>query len=258
MPPADTRTPTHGVPASIRQREDVNRVAARGGVDLGAERGRDDSEDAEAGRDGDALLAVHRVGDRVAVRRVAEAALPQDSRPTPASAAAGQCLPYRRCLRPDPRAGRSSSCRPGRAGRRPRHLFRPRVQRQRRVRIERVVRRRHPAAGRWSTCARARRRCPGRAGLRRRRPEADRRQHRRVPVAGTPNQRGDLPIGFRAELSLPAGRHLGFSITAAPPIAAPPSGCWSSHSCPRGRPTRRSGSPCCRAASSESRASTAG
>ena len=113
-------------------------------------------------------------------------------------------------------------------------------------------------AGRWSTCARARRRCPGRAGLRRRRPEADRRQHRRVQVAGTPNQRGDLSIGFRAKLSLPAGRHLRFSITAAPPIAAPPSGCWSSHSCPRGTPTRRSGSPCCRAASSEPRASTAG
>ena len=253
MPRAALRSP-----ASIRHGEHVDRVAALGGTNLGAERGRDDSEHAEAGRDGDALLAVHRVGDRVAVRRVAEAALPQDSRPTPASAAAGQCLPYRRCLRPDPRAGRSSSCRPGRAGRRPRHLSRPRVERQRRVRIERVVRRRHPAAGRWSTCARARCRCPGRAGLRRRRPEADRRQHRRVPVAGTPNQRGDLPMGFRAELSLPAGRHLGFSITAAPPIAAPPSGCWSSHSCPRGRPTRRSGSPCCPTASSESRPSTAG
>ena len=146
MPRAALRSP-----ASIRHGEHVDRVAALGGTNLGAERGRDDSEHAEAGRDGDALLAVHRVGDRVAVRRVAEAALPQDSRPTPASAAAGQCLPYRRCLRPDPRAGRSSSCRPGRAGRRPRHLSRPRVERQRRVRIERVVRRRHPAAGRWST-----------------------------------------------------------------------------------------------------------
>ena len=112
-------------------------------------------------------------------------------------------------------------------------------------------------AGRWSTCARARRRCPGHAGLGRRRPEADRRQHRRVQVAGTPNQRGDLSIGFRAKLSLPAGRHLGFSITAAPPIAAPPSGCWSSHSCPRGTPTRRSGSPRRPTASSESRSSTA-
>ena len=143
MPRAALRSP-----ASIRHGEHVDRVAALGGTNLGAERGRDDSEHAEAGRDGDALLAVHRVGDRVAVRRVAEAALPQDSRPTPASAAAGQCLPYRRCLRLDPRAGRSSSCRPGRAGRRPRHLSRPRVERQRRVRIERVVRRRHPAAGR--------------------------------------------------------------------------------------------------------------
>ena len=240
------------------QGEDVDRVAALGGINLGAERGRDDSEDAEAGRDGDALLAVHRVGDRVAVRRVAEAALPQDSRPTPASAAAGRCLSRCRSPRPDPRAGRSSSCRPGRAGRRPRHLSRPRVERQRRVRIERVVRRRHPAAGRWSRCARARRRCPGRTGLGRRRPEPGRRQHRRVYLAGTPNQRGDLSIGFRAKLSLPAGRHLRFSITAAPPIAAPPSGCWSSHSCPRGTPTRKSGSPCCPTASSESRSSTAG
>ena len=53
---------------------------------------------------------------------------------------------------------------------------------------------------------------PRRAGLGRRRPEPHGLQHGRIHPAETPDQLGDLPIGLRTELALPAGRHLGLEV----------------------------------------------